>query len=106
LARPLHRPTRGETIMPENPFPTLQKWQQQKKTYGIPGKVIKSGAFGEKMDKLRMAFNSKGGKSVNATNFADVLQVLQQGDVLVDEWLAKAKTMKASEFTNKQAESD
>jgi hypothetical protein len=88
--------------MPENPFPTLQKWQEEKKKYGIPGKVIKSGAFGEKMEKLRMAYNSKGGKSVDANNFRDVLEVVQQGNTLVDEWLVKAKTMKASEFTNKQ----
>jgi hypothetical protein len=88
--------------MPENPFPTLQKWQEEKKKYGIPGKVIKSGAFGEKMEKLRMAFNSKGGKSVDANNFRDVLEVVKQGTVLVDEWLLKAKAMKPSEFTNKQ----
>lgn len=49
-----------------------------------------------------MAFNSKGGKSVNTNNFRDVLAVVKQGHALVDEWLAKAKTMKASEFTNKQ----
>jgi len=88
--------------MPENPFPTLQKWQEEKKKYGIPGKVIKSGAFGDKLEKLRMAFNSKGGKSVDRTNFRGVLEVLQQGHALVDEWLLKAKTIKASEFTNKQ----
>ena len=88
--------------MPENPFPTLNTWQQEKKKYGIPGKVIKSGAFGEKMEKLRKAYDASGGKTVNANNVGHVLQVLQQGHVLVDEWLTKAKTMKASEFTNKQ----
>jgi hypothetical protein len=55
--------------MPVNPFPTLKDWQQKKKDYGIPGKVIKSGAFGEKMDKLRMAYNSAGGTAVDTTNF-------------------------------------
>src|SRR5215475_9857823 len=88
--------------MPENPFPTLATWQKKKKDYGIPGRVIKSGAFGEKMEKLRTAYTARGGKAVDANNVAGVLQVLHQGDALVDEWLAKAKTMKASEFTNKQ----
>src|SRR4051794_7164518 len=87
--------------MPANPFPTLKTWQQEKKKYGIPGKVIKSGAFGEKLDKLGKAYDAKGGKSVSMNNAANVLLVLQQGHVVVDEWLAKAKTMKASEFTNK-----
>lgn len=87
--------------MPVNPFPTLKEWQQDKKKYGVPGKVIKSGAFGEKMDKLQKAYDAKGGKSVDGNNFRNVLQVLQQGHDLVDEWLAKAKTMKGSEFTNK-----
>jgi hypothetical protein len=92
--------------MPTNPFPTLKTWQQEKKKYGIPGKVIKSGAFGEKLDKLAKAFDAKGGKSVDANNFAGVLQVLQQGHVLVDEWLLKAKPMKAGAFTDKKGAID
>jgi hypothetical protein len=92
--------------MPVNPFPTLKDWQQKKKDYGIPGKVIKSGTFGEKMDKLRMAYNSAGGTAVDTTNFRNVLQVLKQGDGLVDEWLAKAKTLKASEFTKNNGKND
>jgi hypothetical protein len=92
--------------MPVNPFPTLKDWQQKKKDYGIPGKVIKSGAFGEKMDKLRMAYNSAGGTAVDANNLDTVLQVLKQGDALVDEWLTKAKTMKASEFTKNNGKND
>jgi hypothetical protein len=74
-----------------------EEWQQKKKDHGIPAKVIKSGGLGEKMVKLRMAYNSAGGTTVDATYFRTVLQVLKQGDGLVDEWLAKAKTMKASE---------
>ena len=88
--------------MPANPFPTLKTWQQEKKKYGIPGKVIKSGTFGEKMDKLAKAYDAKGGKAVNTNNFGNVLQVLKQGDALVDDWLARARTMKDSEFTDKK----
>jgi len=93
--------------MPTNPFPTLQTWQQKKKEYGIPGRVIKSGTFGEKMDNLRKAYNSAGGVAdVDANNVATVLQVVKQGQALVDEWLAKAKTMKASEFTKNNGKND
>ena len=92
--------------MPPNPFPTLKEWQAEKKKYGIPGKMIKGGNFGEKMEKLARAYDAKGGKAVNANNFGDVLQVLQQGETLADEWLAKAKTMKDSDFTNKKGAVD
>lgn len=87
--------------MPNNPFPTRQEWQKEKKNYGIPDKIIKSGMFGEKMEKLKKAYDARGGKNVDVNNMTAVLQVLQSGQALVDEWLKKARAMKSTEFKNK-----
>jgi hypothetical protein len=79
----------------------LKTWQAEKKKYGIPGKVIKAGQFGDRMDKLAKAYNSAGGLHVDISNAAKVQQILDQGIDLADEWLKKAQTMKPGEFTNK-----
>jgi hypothetical protein len=92
--------------MPPNPFPTLKDWQDDKKQFGIPGKVIKNGQFGEKVDKLQKAYISAGGAQVDLTNAAKVQQVLDQGATLIDEWLKKAKTLKAGDFKNKNGAID
>lgn len=92
--------------MPPNPFPTIKEWQTKKKEFGIPSKVIKNGQFGDKIDKFAKAYNSAGGAQVDLNNAAKVLQVLDQGAALIDEWLKKAATLKPADFKDRNGAID
>lgn len=87
--------------MPNNPFKSRQEWQAEKKKYGIPDNIIKSGSFGEKSEKLKKKFESLGLGSVTDKNAAAALDFARQGDVLLDEWLTAAQKRKATDFKNR-----
>ena len=87
--------------MARNPFPTRKDWQAEKTKFGIPDKIIKTGDFGERMDKLRAAFDTLGGAKPDIHNSDDILRVLHDGEALAEEWLAKAQAVKPTAFKDK-----
>ncbi len=87
--------------MPFNPLKTRKEWVLEKKKYGIPDKIIKSGSFGEKMEKLQKKFESLGLGNVTITNARAGLDWADQADALLDEWLKAAKARQAADFTNR-----
>lgn len=84
-----------------NPLKTRKEWQAVKKTYGIPDKVIKSGSFGEKMEKIQKKFVSAGVNKINGHNADALLAAAREADVLLDEWLVGANKKKATDFKNR-----
>lgn len=87
--------------MPYNPMPTRKEWQQEKKKHGIPDKIIKSGSFGEKAEKLQKKFGNAGVAKVTTANATALIASAGEADVLLDEWLTAAKARKAADFTNR-----
>lgn len=87
--------------MPPNPLKTRKEWQQEKKKCGIPDNIIKSGSFGEKMEKIQKRFANAGVATLTLANAATVIDCARDADVLLDEWLTAAKKRKATDFTNR-----
>jgi hypothetical protein len=89
---------RRSRVMPFNPMKTRKDWQKIKQTYGIPDRVIKSGSFGEKSEKLAKKFDSLGLANVTVKNASAGLAFVKEADTLLEEWLTAARKLKPSAF--------
>jgi hypothetical protein len=87
--------------MPFNPLKTRKEWQAVKKTYGIPDKVIKSGSFGEKMEKLAKKFDSLGLGKITENNAKAGIAFAREANLLLDEWLTAARKLPAKDFKDR-----
>jgi hypothetical protein len=97
---------RGEFAMAQNPMKTRKEWQAEKKKYGIPDNIIKSGSFGEKMEKLQKKFASLGVGTLTLQNAMPIVACTREADLLLDEWLTAAQKRKATDFTNQKGAID
>jgi len=93
--------TSEDAQMPRNPFPTRKDWQAEKTKFGIPDGIIKTGSFGEKMEKLGKAYDARGGKNPDIKSVASIVEVLENGQALAGDWLKKARAMKPAQFKDR-----
>jgi hypothetical protein len=84
--------------MGENPFITKKEWQDEKKKYGIPDKVIKAGKFGDKLDALQKRFEAEKLKFVSPAKAPKALALAKDARKLYDEWLQGAAKLKPEAF--------
>jgi hypothetical protein len=92
--------------MARNPFLTRKEWQEVKANYGIPDKILKSGGFGEKMEKLHKAFESEGLANLTKPKVPVAEKLMDEADKLFKEWLANAKLLKGEKFKNNKRKLD
>ena len=92
--------------MGENPFITRKEWQVEKKKYGIPDKVIKSGKFGDKVELLQKRFEAEKLKFVSPAKVPAALALVKDATKLYDEWLQAAAKLKPEAFKGATATKD
>jgi hypothetical protein len=92
--------------MGDNPFPTRKEWQDEKKKYGIPDKVIKAGKFGDKLETLHMRFDADKLKIVTIAKVPKVQALVKDATKLYDEWLQGAAKLKPEAFKGGTATKD
>ena len=88
--------------MPRNPFMKKSEWKEVKEKYFIPDKVVKSGSFGEQMQKIYDKFEKEGLTNLTKPKVPVAMDLIKQARKLFDDWLEGAAKLQADKFNNKE----